>query len=95
MEQSTVIKIARPTVPKRQSEARAEAARLWNRMVKLHRWFRRRRRPWPMPEQFKSHFKGHFALHSQTVQALIEQFFANIDSTRENRKNGRREMRYP
>ena len=78
-----------------QTEARRESARLWNRMVKLHRWFRRRHRPWPTCEQFKTHFKGRFDLHSQTVQALIEGFFANIDSTRANRKSGHREMRYP
>lgn len=95
MEQSTVIKIQRRAMTLRQTETRREAARLWNRMVKLHRWFRRRHRPWPTEAQFKAHFKGRFDLHSQTVQALIEGFFTNIDSTRTNRKNGRREMRYP
>ncbi|HYW75419.1 MAG TPA: transposase [Gammaproteobacteria bacterium] len=95
MSDTTVIKIMRPTVPRCHSAARTEAARLWNRMVRLHRWFRRRHRPWPSESQFKAHFKGRFALHSQTVQALVEKFFANIDSTRENRRHGRREMRYP
>jgi putative transposase len=95
MRASNVIKIALPRLRDQDTEARAEAARLWNRMVKLHRWFRQRHRPWPTQAQFERHFKGRFNLHSQTVQALIQRFFANIETTRTNRKNGDRRARYP
>jgi putative transposase len=72
-----------PTMWALSSAARAEAARLWNRMVKLHAWFRRKRKPWPSPRDFEQHFKGRFVLHSQTIQALTQRFFANITTTRE------------
>ncbi|HZY98994.1 MAG TPA: hypothetical protein VFE36_05435 [Candidatus Baltobacteraceae bacterium] len=39
---------------------------------------------------FERHFKGHFALHSQTVQAIIQKFMANIATTRTNRMHGDR-----
>ncbi|HEX7324349.1 MAG TPA: transposase [Rhodanobacteraceae bacterium] len=64
-------------------------------MTRLHRHFRKRRWKWPTAGQFERHFKRRFALHSQTVQALIEKFFANIDATRQNRKQGRKKLRYP
>lgn len=75
--------------------ARAEAARLWNRMVKLHAWFRKRQLKWPNCGDFESHFKGRFALHSQTVQAIVQKFFASIDGARTHRKNGNESARYP
>lgn len=78
-----------------QTNARAECARLWNRLVKLHKYIRRRRWGWPSKYNLQAHFKGRFALHSQTIQALIDKFAANIDSTREKRKNGDKKARYP
>jgi hypothetical protein len=45
MKSTTVIEIELalpPTMWALSSVARAEAARLWNRMVKLHAWFRRK-----------------------------------------------------
>lgn len=85
-----------PTLWGRVSDARREAARLWNRMVRLHQWFRRRRhKPWPAIGHFEKHYKGRFALHSQTVQALIKKFFANLDTARSLRKQGNRRARYP
>jgi putative transposase len=92
---SNVIKIALPRLRRQDTQARAEAARLWNRMVKLHRWFRKHQRPWPTQAQFERHFKRRFHLHSQTVQALIQRFFANLETTRTNRKNGVSRARYP
>jgi putative transposase len=75
--------------------ARTEAARLWNRMVKLHAWFRKRQLKWPSCGDFERHFKGRFALHSQTVQAIIQKFFAHIDGARTHRQNGNESARYP
>jgi putative transposase len=77
------------------TEARQEAARLWNRMVKLHLWFRRRQKSWPTQSDFEKHFKGKFKLHSQTIQAIIQRFFTNIETTRTIRKSGDKRARYP
>lgn len=90
-----MIKIALPAMKSSFGEARCEAARLWNRMVRLHHWLRKHQRPWPSKGDFEKHFKGRFRLHSQTVQALIGKFFANIDTTRTNRANGEHKARYP
>ena len=47
----------------------------------------------------KPHFRRYparrFALHSQTIQALIGKFFANIESTKTKRKEGDKTARYP
>ena len=93
--ETTVIKIALREMPARGGEARREAARLWNRMVKLHRWFRCRQLPWPTEAPFKTHFKGRFRLHSQTMQGIVEKFFSSIKTTSTNRRNGDKRARYP
>jgi putative transposase len=95
MQNTTVIKINLPKITQAQTEARRESARLWNRMMKLHLWFRKRQLPWPSKGDFQKHFKGRFNLHSQTVQALTDKFFSNIDTSRTNRKNGDKSARYP
>ncbi|WP_217529310.1 hypothetical protein [Vibrio metschnikovii] len=43
----------------------------------------------------EKHFKGCFSLHYQSVQALIQKFCANIDSTRTKRKEGDKKAQYP
>jgi putative transposase len=78
-----------------QTELRRESARLWNDMVKLHKFIRKRRWAWPYSGNYEKHFKGKYNLHSQTIQALIKKFFANIETTSENRKAGDRKARYP
>lgn len=87
------INIGKPT--SLQTQLREESARLWNDMVRLHKYIRKRRWTWPSSGQYEKHFKGKYSLHSQTVQALIKKFFANIDTTSENRKNGDTKARYP
>ena len=76
------------------TDVRIESARLWNRMVKLHHRFRKRNKPWPSESQFEKHFKQKFNLHSSTVQALIQKFFANIQTTQTLKKNGNKSARY-
>ncbi|MBL8149257.1 MAG: transposase [Blastocatellia bacterium] len=83
------------TLWQQMTDARSEAARLWNKMVKLHLYFRKRNKKWPTQAQFEKHFARKFRLHSQTIQALIEKFFANIETTRVNRANGNKKARYP
>ena len=87
------INIGKPT--NLQTQLRIESARLWNDMVRLHKYIRKRRWTWPNSGQYEKHFKGRYCLHSQTIQALIKKFFANIETTSENRKNGDKTARYP
>ena len=77
------------------SDARRAAGDLWTRLVKIHRFCRRRHWRWPTASQLKAHFKQRFPLHSQTVQAIIEKFCATIDGVRTKRKHGDKQARYP
>ena len=77
------------------SAARKAAAELWTRLVKIHRFGRRRHWSWPTDNQLQAHFKKRFPLHSQAIQATIEKFIANIDATRTKRQNGDKNARYP
>jgi len=92
---SRVIKINIGAPTPAQTQARREAARLWDRLVKVHKYCRNRHWSWPNKDQLQKHFKGRFALHSQTVQGIIDKFCANIDSTRTRRKQGDKLARYP
>ncbi|PSR21969.1 MAG: hypothetical protein C7B45_08750 [Sulfobacillus acidophilus] len=84
-----------PTEWEKASEARRAAGDLWTRLVKIHRFCRRRHWLWPTETQLKAHFKQRFPLHSQTVQAIIEKFCATIDGVRTKRKHGDKQVRYP
>jgi putative transposase len=95
MDLTTVIKINLGDPTAHQTQLRKESARLWCRLVKLHKYCRRRRWKWPTQGQLQKHFKGRFDLHSQTVQALIGKFCANIETTKTNRENGDKSARYP
>ena len=90
-----VVKIRLPHPDNRQTNARMEAARCWNDMVRLHRYIRQRRWQWPSKNDLQKHFKGKYQLHSQTLQALVDKFIANIEATQTNRKNGDKQARYP
>ena len=84
-----------PTEWAKASDARRAAGDLWTRLVKIHRFCRRRHWRWPTESQLKAHCKRRFPLHSQTIQALIEKFCATIDGVRTKRKNGDKQARYP
>ncbi len=84
-----------PTEWAKASAARRAAGDLWTRLVKIHRFCRRRHWRWPTEAQLKAHFKRCFPLHSQTVQALIEKFGATIDGVRTKRRKGDKKARYP
>ena len=77
------------------SKARRAAGDLWTRLVKIHRFCRRRHWPWPTETQLKAHFKRRLLLHSQTIQAIIEKFCATINGVRTKRKHGDKQARYP
>ncbi len=44
--------------------------------------------------KLEKHFKGRFNLHSQTIQALIQKFCANIEATKTRRADGDKLARY-
>lgn len=50
---------------------------------------------WPTRDSLQKLVKGRFALHSQSAQMVCHAFLANVDTTTQLRKAGRREMRYP
>ena len=76
--------------------ARAEAARLWNRLVRIHGFCRKRHWPWPTRNQFEAWSKGKFPrLHSQSVQHIIIEFLEAVNSARQLRAKGNAEARYP
>jgi len=95
MSATTVLKFNIGAPTSQQTLLREEAARLWNRLVKVHKYCRKRHWKWPNQGQLEKHFKGRFALHSQTIQAIIGKFAANIDSTTTKRKEGDKQARYP
>jgi putative transposase len=45
------------------SDARRSAGDLWTRLVKIHRFCRRRHWRWPTESPLKAHFKQRFPLH--------------------------------
>jgi putative transposase len=73
---------------------REEAARCWNEIVKFHRRVYRKKGIWLSKAAVQKWAKGRFALHSQTVQALIDRYFAHCETTRKLRQQGIK-TRYP
>jgi len=71
---------------------REEAGRCWTAMLNAH--IESRGGKWLSSSDLKKMFKGQYALHSQSVQALSEKLEANIDAARELRKSDP-EARYP
>ncbi|HLG36806.1 MAG TPA: transposase, partial [Nitrososphaera sp.] len=71
---------------------REEAGRCWTDMLNAH--IESRGGKWLSSSDLKKIFKGQYALHSQSVQALSEKLEANIDAARELRKTDP-ESRYP
>jgi putative transposase len=92
---TSVIKINIGTPTLLQTKLREESARLWCDMVKLHKYIRKRHWSWPHKCDYEKHYKGKYALHSQTIQALIKKFFANIEAAIESRNNGHKQARFP
>jgi putative transposase len=76
--------------------SRQEAARLWNDLVARHHRIRRRQLPWPSQQRWQQWAKGCYpGLNAQSVQQIIGEFCAAVNSTRQLRKNGHAEARYP
>jgi putative transposase len=71
---------------------REEAGHCWTDMLNAH--IESRGGKWLSSIDLSKVFKGQYALHSQTVQALAQKLEANIDAARELRKTDP-EARYP
>ncbi len=75
-------------------EVRKETGKLWTDCVKLHKYIRKRSHhnpekwKWSNSTTFQKHFKGKYNLHSQTIQGVIQKFFANIETYFSNKKKG-------
>ncbi|OFC39753.1 hypothetical protein BAE30_16845, partial [Acidithiobacillus caldus] len=77
-------------------EGQMEAARVWSECRDMHLKARQEHTPWPGRNEYhKATRGGRFALHSQSVQQVFRAFDAAVESTWENRRAGRKEMRYP
>jgi len=76
--------------------ARVEAARLWSDLVARHHRLRRMNWRWPSKARFQTWAKGRYpGLSAQATQQIIGEFIAAVDATRQLRKNGHNEARYP
>jgi putative transposase len=76
--------------------ARREAARLWNDLVQRHHRLRRRNLKWPTKARWERWAKRRYpGLSAQSAQQIIGEFCRAVNSTRQLRKNGHLEARYP
>ena len=83
-----------PSLSRRLYAAQIEAARVWNLCRDIHRDARQHRTPWPNRDDLQKATRGRFALHSQTVQMIGHAFLANIETTRQVKRQNPK-MRYP
>jgi putative transposase len=64
--------------------AQMEAARLWMYCVQRHQQARRERLPWPSRDELQRATKGRrYALHSQSIQMVCQQFLANVQTIKQ------------
>lgn len=73
-----------------------EAAQVWNRCCELHKAARTTHSTWPGQNELQQATKGRFALHSQSVQMVVQAFLGNIETTRQLRQtHPKMRMKYP
>lgn len=75
-------------------QGQREAARVWNFCKDLHKEARINHALWANRDELHRLTKGKFALCAQTVQQINQAFLANVETTREVRKQNR-QIRYP
>src|SRR5919197_4267401 len=76
--------------------ARREAARLWADLVTRHHRLRRLNWQWPSKARWQRWARGRYpGLSAQTTQQIIGEFCEAVNATRQLRKNGHPEARYP
>lgn len=77
-------------------QAQQEAAHVWNVCMETHKAARMAHTTWPGRNELQKATKGHFQLHSQSIQMVVHAFLANIDTTRQLRQtHPQMKMRYP
>ena len=72
-------------------EGQRESARLWNFCVATHKKAREAREKWPTKDQLQKQTKGKsFQLHSQSIQMVVAQFLANVDTACQIKKENKK-----
>src|SRR6266568_5284163 len=75
--------------------AQLEAARVWKYCLERHQSARLARTHWPDRDDLQCETKGgQYALHSQSIQLVCQQFLANVETVRQLRPGNPRH-RYP
>src|SRR5207247_11431974 len=73
-----------------------EAARVWNACMEAHKAARLSHTTWPGRDALQKATKGQFALHSQSIQMVVQAFLATIATTCKLRHTHQEmQMRYP
>ena len=72
--------------------AQMEAAKVGNECMEAHKECRINQTPWLNQTALQKLTKGKYQLHSQSVQMVCQAFLANVDSTRANRRAGRKNL---
>src|SRR5262249_10518394 len=81
-----------PMLFQRLKEAQMEAAHVWNECMQTHKQARLGHTKWPSEQDLRDRVRGRFALHSQSIQAIVRLFVTTIATTRKLR-NEHPEMR--
>ncbi len=85
-----------PMLFQRLKEAHMEAARVWNACMQTHQQARLGHTTWPGEQDLRDLVRGRYALHSQSIQAVVRTFVTTIATTRELRKkHPSMRMKYP
>jgi putative transposase len=71
-----------------------ESAHVWNSVKNFFWRTYRKKRIWLSESSMKRYIAGRFSLHSQSVQAVVEKFYTNLDAARTLRKENS-SIRYP
>ncbi|HYA98931.1 MAG TPA: hypothetical protein VED37_01805, partial [Ktedonobacteraceae bacterium] len=85
-----------PALFQRLKEAQMEAAHVWNECMQTHKLARLGHITWPGEQDLRNRVKGRYALHSQSIQAVVRMFVTNIATARKLRKaHPELNMKYP
>ena len=68
---------------------------IWNDCVELARYYYRLGNKWITQTELQKELKRLYPLHSQTIQAVAHKFLAAREGTKEARKKGHKNIRYP
>ncbi len=80
----------------RAKAAQMEAAQVWNCCMGTHKQARLDHTQWPVEQDLRDLVKSRFALHSQSIQAIVRMFVTNIATTRQLRQtHPHMQMNYP